>query len=130
MDLWRRGLRHRRRRAGLRDRGQSGAGHAAFGAAASVDPLKILNIDEQVQDFAKKDDLENLRQDLKQFAKKDDLKDFAKKEDLEKFATKDDLKQFAKKEDLNKAVEEIIEFIGILGDKLKEDVSEIKEILV
>ncbi|MFA7481926.1 MAG: hypothetical protein WC314_15560 [Vulcanimicrobiota bacterium] len=57
--------------------------------------------------FATKEDLREIKEDLKGFATKDDLMAFATKDDLKAFATKDDLKEikeelkgFATKDDL------------------------------
>lgn len=95
---------------------------------SDLQKMRIL-LDENVVQ-KKKDDSDNFatKENLKTL--KDDLKNLVIKDDLKQFATKEDLKDFIVKDDLNKAVEEIIEFIGISGDKLKKDLSEIKEILV
>ena len=57
--------------------------------------------------FATKEDLREIKEDLKGFATKDDLMAFATKDDLKAFATKDDLKAFATKDDLKEIKEEL-----------------------
>lgn len=79
----------------------------------------IKEIREELRQTAKKDDLKQFatKDDLKQFPTKDDLKRFATKDDLialekrfdRKFATKEDLMQFATKSDLKSMKNEIIE---------------------
>lgn len=68
--------------------------------------------------YATKDDIKNLRDELK-----NDLRSFATKDDLKKFATKDDLKKFATKDDLDKVAAQVatntVEILG-LKDEMKK----------
>lgn len=67
-----------------------------------------VDLDKRLANFATKEDIKQLKQDMAKFATKDDIKQikqemakFVTKDDLKQFATKDDLKQFATKEDLD-----------------------------
>ncbi len=56
------------------------------------------------------------KEDLERFATKEDLNEV--KEDLKRFATKEDLKRFATKEDLNEALVPIYRHLGDLDKKV------------
>src|SRR5262249_51195947 len=67
--------------------------------------IKDLNtrtkrIEQILPTLATKEDVSDVRKDLKAFATKDDLKAYAAKEDLKALATKEDLRAHATKEDL------------------------------
>ena len=101
-------------------------GSVRDGTARQRSQLTNRAIEQKLPTLATKEDLEEVRKDLKVFATKDDLAEIRK--DLKAFATKDDLKAFATKEEMREEGERTRRHFDIVAEGLKESIDRVTKL--